>query len=232
MAEQPKSDAPDEGRATSGDSGQAEALQLKRNRRGHSRRQRPAVFEDLPPPGEVVALHVCCGGCATVALERLTQRGPVVAVWYNPNLFPETEHEARKQAARRACEDFGVELVEGPYEHERWLKAVAGLEGEPERGRRCDVCFAMRFGWAADWAARRGLRYLTSTLTVGPQKVVEVIHHIGCQEAAARGLQWVAVTFRKQGGFQRSVQLSRQLGLYRQDYCGCEFSLAERRRQS
>lgn len=175
-----------------------------------------------------LGLHVCCGGCATVALERLLPRFQVLPYWYNPNLSPPKEHSARLAAARRACEHFRLVLHEGPADFARWRAAVAGLEGEPEGGARCLVCFRLRLERAADWASDRGCRLLTTTLTVGPQKIVEEIHRIGEEVAQEAGLAWVGETFRKADGFRRSVELSQELGLYRQDYCGCAFSFARR----
>ncbi len=166
-----------------------------------------------------------------MALERLLPRFHVLPYWYNPNLSPPEEHSARLAAAQRACEHFGLTLHEGPADSDRWLAAVAGLEDEPEGGARCLVCFRVRLEEAARWARGRGCRLLTTTLTVGPQKVVEVIHRIGREVAQGAGLAWLDETFRKADGFRRSVELAEELGLYRQDYCGCAFSLAERRRR-
>ena len=179
-----------------------------------------------------LVLHVCCGPCATVALERLVERFRVEAYFYNPNLWPRDEYDRRLDAARRVCERFGVPLAVGPEDFDAWREAVRGLEDEPEGGRRCDVCIAMRLRGAAEWAAERGAQWLTTTLTVGPQKRVERIHEVGRKIAEAHGLRWLDETFRKRGGFQRSVEISRELDLYRQDYCGCEFSFRERRLQA
>ncbi len=178
-----------------------------------------------------LVLHVCCGPCATVALERLVERFEVEAYFYNPNLWPPEEYQRRLRAAQAVCEHFGVPLTVGPEDFAQWRDAVRGLEDGPEGGRRCDVCIAMRLRVAAEWAAERGAQWLTTTLTVGPQKRVERIHEIGRRVAEARGLRWLDETFRKRGGFQRSVEISRELELYRQDYCGCEFSYRERQRR-
>lgn len=175
-----------------------------------------------------ICLHVCCGPCATVAIERLMASGTVLACWYNPNIYPPAEYRRRLAAARKVCEYFGVELAEGPYEHDRWLHAVRGLEEEPEGGSRCRLCIGMRLEAAAQRALAAGCHALTTTLTLGPQKNVRLIHDIGREIADRAGLRWLEETFRKGDGFRRSVELSRQLDLYRQDYCGCEFSLRER----
>lgn len=175
-----------------------------------------------------LCLHVCCGVCASVALERLVGRYDVIAYWYNPNLSPADEYAARLAAARECCDYFGVVLVEGSEDSEAWLEAVKGLEKEPEGGRRCVECFRFRLSAAASWAEGRECRWLATTLTAGPQKDVAVVHELGRQIAEGSGLEWLEETFRKSGGAHRAALLARELGLYRQDYCGCAFSLAEK----
>jgi predicted adenine nucleotide alpha hydrolase (AANH) superfamily ATPase len=176
-----------------------------------------------------LALHVCCGPCATVSLERLGQRFEIVGFWYNPNLHPADEYQRRLEAARLVFRHFGVGLVEGAADLARWREAVQGLEQEPEGGRRCEVCFRLRLQETVAWARQAGCQYVTTTLTVGPHKPVEKIHAVGEALAAAAGLRWLPETLRKAGGFQRAMELSRQLGLYRQNYCGCVFSQAGKR---
>ncbi|MBC7288160.1 MAG: epoxyqueuosine reductase QueH [Armatimonadetes bacterium] len=180
----------------------------------------------MQPEGdqEIIALHICCGPCATAALERLSGRFRVLACWYNPNIWPPDEYQRRLSTARYLCDYFGAALHVGPSDFDTWREAVRGLEEEPEGGRRCEMCISLRLRYAAGWARTQGAQWLSTTLTVGPQKRVETIHQLGRQIAHAAGMQWLEETFRKRGGFQRSVELSRELGLYRQDYCGCIFS--------
>jgi predicted adenine nucleotide alpha hydrolase (AANH) superfamily ATPase len=144
----------------------------------------------------------------------------VVLFWYNPNITDADEYERRLAEVRRYADLAGVELVEGPRDTEAWEAATAGLEEEPEGGRRCDICFGLRLEAAAAEARRQGLGHLTTTLTVSPHKsfakVVEAAQVAGC------GGAFLAIDFKKQGGTERSLQLSREYGLYRQDYCGCE----------
>ena len=180
----------------------------------------------------LLGLHVCCGPCATVAIERLLPRFRLVCIWYNPNIYPPEEYQRRLANAIRACESFGLRLQQLSTSHRAWLEAVRGLEDAVEGRERCDVCIGLRLRAAAEAAAQAGCEYLCTTLTVGPQKNAEQIHRLGEHIAGQVGLRWLAETFRKKDGFRRSVELSRKLGLYRQDYCGCEFSLRQRRRQS
>ena len=110
------------------------------------------------------------------------------------------------------------------YSPEPWFEAVRGLEKEPERGARCEKCFALQLEAAAEWGAAHGFTHLCTTLTISPHKDVNLINEIGARAAAARGLVWVERVWRKNDGFKRSVEISKALGLYRQNYCGCIFS--------
>jgi predicted adenine nucleotide alpha hydrolase (AANH) superfamily ATPase len=178
---------------------------------------------------ERLALHVCCGPCATVCLERLTPRFEVVPIWYNPNICPDEEHERRLRAAVTACSAFDLEIIGYALDHQKFLEITRGLEGHPEGGERCVHCLGLRLGCVAAWAIEQGCELMTTTLTVGPQKNVQMIHAVGREAIRRRGvgLVWLEETFRKADGYHRSVELSEDLGLYRQHYCGCEFSLRE-----
>jgi epoxyqueuosine reductase len=169
-------------------------------------------------------LHVCCGPCATVALERLLPQYEVTAYWYNPNIAPPEEHDLRLEAARVVAAHAGVELVEAGYDPESWEECVSGLEDAPEGGARCEFCFAHRLANAAQYAQANRFTRLACTLTVGPRKNALLINTLGSALATAQGLRFVEADFRKQGGFLRSVELSRELGIYRQTYCGCAYS--------
>ena len=173
------------------------------------------------PPKPRLLLHICCGPCSTAVVERLGPEYGLLGYWYNPNIQPEEEHGRRLEAARRFAAEAGFELVVEPYEPEPWQEAVRGLEDEPEGGRRCEVCYRLRAERAAAEAARRGATHLATTLTIGPQKKAAVINPIGEAAAAAHGLTFVGEDFKKRAGLERSIELSRQHGLYRQDYCGC-----------
>lgn len=176
---------------------------------------------------ETLALHVCCGPCATVCLERLTPRFRVVPVWFNPNIYPDEEHERRFAAAEEVCAAFGLGLFRRDMPHESWLNVQAAREEDPEGGTRCQICIVTRLFGSVEVAAAADCDLFTTTLTVGPQKDVEYIHEVGRKFAEGFGLRWLEETFRKGEGFKRSVELSEELGLYRQHYCGCEFSLRD-----
>lgn len=173
-------------------------------------------------------LHVCCGPCAGAVIERLVGRFHVTALWHNPNVQPEAEHDRRVEQARIVCREFNMDLVEGARDEAAWLEAVAGLEDEPEGGARCAACFEHRLRRSAQEAAARGMERLATTLTVSPHKPAADINALGRRVAAESGVCFLEEDFRQAGGFARSVELSRALGLYRQRYCGCLFSRRER----
>ena len=164
-------------------------------------------------------LHVCCGPCSTHVLEQLAPECDVIAYFYNPNIEPEEEYTRRLEAAKQAC----TGLVEGPCENEKWREAVKGLAGEPEGGERCLVCYRFRLAHCAAQAKERGAARLATTLSVGPAKRATEINRIGEEVAASPGLAFYAADFKKQDGYRRSVELSKEMGLYRQSYCGCSF---------
>lgn len=168
-----------------------------------------------------LALQVCCGPCATAVIERLANEYDVTAVWYNPNIAPAQEHDLRREAMRTVAERCGVELVELEYDPSAWEAVCAGLKDEPEGGARCVECFHMRLERVARWAAARGVGTLATTLSISPHKSAQTINAIGIEVAAGQGLRFLVADFKRGGGFQRSVALSKQWGLYRQRYCGC-----------
>ncbi len=170
-------------------------------------------------------LHVCCGPCATAVIERVISRFEVVCFWYNPNIEPSAEYERRLAGMRTVAQAMGVPLAEGQRDIEGWQEAIAGWEDEPEGGRRCPICFEYRLRRAAEYAQTRNMDYLATTLTVSPHQYAELINSLGKRLAEAVGVKFVAEIWRKKGGFQRSVELSKQLNLYRQNYCGCIYSL-------
>jgi len=170
-------------------------------------------------------LHVCCGPCATAVIERVVSRFEVVCFWYNPNIEPTAEYERRLAGMCTVAQAMEVPLVEGQRDIEGWREAIAGWEDEPEGGRRCPICFEYRLRKAAEYARVRDMDYLATTLTVSPHQYPVLINSLGKCLAETAGVKFVAEIWRKEGGFQRSVELSKQLNLYRQDYCGCIYSL-------
>jgi len=169
-------------------------------------------------------LHVCCGPCATAVIERLILNFDIIGFWHNPNIQPAEEHDRRLTQAEVVAREFDIELVVEDADEQSWLAAVAGYEGEPEGGRRCPLCFEHRLRTTAAKAAQMGVPNVATTLSISPHKPVATINEIGERVARALGVHFRPEDFKKRGGFQRSVQMSKQLGLYRQNYCGCLFS--------
>ena len=171
-------------------------------------------------------LHACCGPCSSAVLERLCQRFAVTVLYYNPNIWPAAEHDRRRDELARFLQQCGcgAQLVAPPYAPEEFYSAVQGLEAEPERGGRCTVCYRLRMEQAARYAAEHGFGWFCTTLSISPHKDAERINQIGRQLEAQYGVRHLPNDFKKRGGYQRSLELSAEYGLYRQDYCGCEFS--------
>jgi predicted adenine nucleotide alpha hydrolase (AANH) superfamily ATPase len=173
-----------------------------------------------------VALHICCGVCAASVVERLTLEGHEVhGFFYNPNIHPQEEYERRLEAAWKVAAELKFPLEAGPYKPEEWFAETKSLEDEPEGGRRCEVCFRHRLGKTFLYLQESGLDVFTTTLTVSPHKSAVVINKVG-QEIG--GERFLVRDFKKKAGFQRATELAREWGLYRQDYCGCIYSMRER----
>jgi len=173
-------------------------------------------------------LHVCCAPCSTACIERLQADYDVTLFWYNPNITDPEEHERRLAEARKYAQMVHLPLIEGPHDTQAWEMAAKGLLEEPEGGRRCEACFRLRLRVAGEVAREHGIGLLTTTLTVSPHKPLAQIAAAAEEALAGLPVQFVPINFKKQGGFDRSTQLSKQFGLYRQDFCGCEPSRRER----
>lgn len=169
-------------------------------------------------------LHVCCSSCGSAVLEALAPQFDVRPFYYNPNIYPRDEYERRRSDFEVLCRHFGVDGLTGPYDNERWFEFVRGLEAEPEGGERCGVCFRMRLRETARMARERGCSCFASTLSVSPHKDAERINRIGEEAGREYSVGFLKEDFKKCGGFKRSCELSRELGFYRQNYCGCVYS--------
>ncbi|MFA6306255.1 MAG: epoxyqueuosine reductase QueH [Patescibacteria group bacterium] len=172
-------------------------------------------------------LHICCVGCGVYVSRQLKQDYDVILFFYNPNIWPEEEYKKRLAEAEKIAEQFNLELIKGEYEHDKWLKAARGHESDPEKGQRCLICYKFRLGAAAAMAKKINCAYLATTLTTSPHKDASAINKIGEQAAGEYGLKFLAGDFKKQDGFKKSAALAKELNLYRQNYCGCEFSRKE-----
>lgn len=170
-----------------------------------------------------ILVHACCAPCAAPSVERvqLDDWATVGLFFSNSNIHPREEYEKRLLHVRELSKICKVFLEEDEYDHDKWLEHIRGYENEPEKGLRCRKCFEYSLRRSAEMAQRHGFDAFTTTLTLSPHKVSRIIFEIGAQFPA-----YVPYDFKKRAGFIRSIELSDAYGLYRQNYCGCEFSLA------
>lgn len=176
-------------------------------------------------------LHSCCAPCSSYVLEYLSQYFEITVFYYNPNISPAEEYEKRAAEQQRLIDGLSVKhpirLVVGTYEPERFYEQSRGLEKEPEGGERCFKCYRLRLEEAARLAREGGYDYFTTTLTISPLKNAEKLNEIGEELSRIYQVQHLPSDFKKKNGYRRSVELSKEHGLYRQDYCGCVFSRRE-----
>ena len=175
-------------------------------------------------------LHSCCGPCSSAVLERLCAHFRVTLLYYNPNIEPEEEYVHRLSEQRRLLsllpED--VALMPCPWDNGAFEDFAREMAGEPEGGARCLRCFRLRLEYTARRAKENGFEYFTTTLSVSPHKNAEALNRIGREEGEKAGVRYLCADFKKKNGYLRSLQLSGEYGLYRQDYCGCLYSRRER----
>ncbi len=177
-------------------------------------------------------LHACCAPCSSYCLEYLKEHFEITLFYYNPNIAPEEEYrhrvEEQQRLIRELCPEGNVHFLEGNYDPERFYEAARGLEMVPEGGARCEKCFELRLREAAKAARDVGAEYFTTTLTISPLKNAETLNTIGLKMAEETGgAKWLVSDFKKKNGYKRSIELSEEYGLYRQNYCGCVFSRRE-----
>ena len=194
--------------------------------------KRPAIV--VPEGCKEVLLHACCAPCSSAIVEWLVQHDirPVI-FYYNPNIFPREEYEIRKNESKRHAESLGLQWIDGDYDHEQWQQDVCGLEGEPERGKRCELCFTLRLTAAAKKSQELGIQYFTTTLASSRWKSLEQIERAGHlaekitqkePSLLCNSVTFWAQNWRKGGLYERRNQLLKEFNFYNQQYCGCEFS--------
>lgn len=180
-------------------------------------------------------LHSCCAPCSSYVLEYLSEYFSITVFYYNPNIYPDEEYWKRVKEQQEFIRKFPakheISFIEGDFDKERFYDTVRGMEQIPEGGARCFCCYKLRLTEAAKLAQKLGTDYFTTTLSISPLKNAQKLNEIGGQLAKEYGVSYLYSDFKKKGGYQRSVELSHQYGMYRQDYCGCVFSMREREAQ-
>jgi len=188
------------------------------------------IIRRLEKSGEVptLLLHCCCAPCSSYVLEYLSNYFRITTFYYNPNIFPQEEYAHRVAELKRFVSEFPtkypVNFVEGAYEPKRFYETIKGLEREREGGARCRKCFELRLGEAAKIARELGCDYFTTTLSISPMKDATLLNQIGEAMGEKYGVRHLPSNFKRKGGFLRSTELSREYGLYRQNFCGCVYS--------
>lgn len=219
-------------------SGQVEGKTGEKDmRRRNFQSEMEQVIERHRQAGEVprLLLHSCCAPCSSYVLEYLSKYFWITVLYYNPNIYPPEETRKRADEQERLIAampaEHAITYREGRYEPERFYGAVKGHEGDREGGERCSLCYRLRLEEAAREAKAGGFDYFTTTLSISPLKDARKLNAIGEELAAKYGVAYLNSDFKKKDGYKRSTELSREYGLYRQDYCGCVFSKEERERQ-
>ena len=182
---------------------------------------------------KTLLLHSCCAPCSSYCLEYLSQYFDVTVFYYNPNITEENEYQKRAAEQQRLIRAMNerqhttISYAEGVYEPEEYLAMVRGLEQEPEGAGRCERCFRLRLTKTAEYASDNGFDYFTTTLTISPLKNAHLLNALGEEIGKKTGIAFLPSDFKKKEGYKRSIELSKEYDLYRQNYCGCIFSKRE-----
>jgi len=176
---------------------------------------------------EKILLHACCAPCASYPIIKLIEDNykPVV-FFYNPNIFPLSEYKIRRDELKKYCEKLKIEFFEGEYEIKEYYEKIKGFEKEPEKGKRCSVCFYLRLLKSAQFAQNQGIKYYTTTLSISPHKNSNQIFEEAKKISEIIPVKFLEYNFKKQDGFKFSRQIARENNMYAQKYCGCEFSIS------
>ena len=174
-------------------------------------------------------IHSCCAPCSSYVLEYLSEYFKITVFYYNPNIYPESEYTKRIAEQQKLIRDmefrYPVSFLAGKYDKEKFYEMAAGMEDLKEGGARCMKCYELRLSEAAVQAVAGGFDYFTTTLSISPMKNAQKLNEIGLRVGEEYGVKYLVSDFKKKNGYKRSIELSKEYGLYRQDYCGCEFSM-------
>ena len=180
-------------------------------------------------------LHICCAPCSSYVLEYLSEFFDITLFFYNPNITSENEYNYRIDEAKRLIAEMPlsgkVDFISGRYDISEFFSVAKGFENEPEGGERCFRCYELRLRETADFAKKNGFDYFTTTLSISPYKNAEKLNSIGNTLSEEYAMKYLFSDFKKKNGYKRSIELSQEYNLYRQDYCGCIYSEAEMKRR-
>lgn len=198
------------------------------------------IIEEPDVKGRRLLLHACCAPCSSYCMEYLREYFAITVFYYNPNITEAEEYRKRAQEEKRLigtynemlkkgqASGYHIDVIEGEYEPERFYELAKGLEQCPEGGERCFRCYELRLRESARTAKEGGFDFFTTTLTISPLKNAEKLNETGERLAEEYGVRYLPSDFKKKDGYKRSIELSKQYGLYRQDYCGCIYSRMQR----
>lgn len=177
---------------------------------------------------EKLLLHSCCGPCSTQVIDVLKDEYDITVFYYNPNIFPDSEYAHRLAEQKRFCSLVGIKVIDLDYDYNEFMEIAKGHEGDKEGGERCRLCFSLRLDKTAQYAKEYGFDKFATTLSVSPYKNTLVINDVGQQISQKYNIGFLPENFKKKDGYKKSIEFAKQYNLYRQDYCGCAFSKAER----
>ena len=179
-----------------------------------------------------ILLHACCATCSGHVLHILKEDGWNVTVFfYNPNIHPQEEYKVRMNELKEYCIKNKVSFIEAGYDTKRWFELTKGMESESEGGARCEVCYRMRLEKTAREAKENGFNAFASTLTISPHKKADVVNRLGKELAREYQIDFLEADWKKQNGFKCACEIAKKEDFYRQNYCGCSYSLLERKRK-
>ena len=185
-------------------------------------------IKDLKVDVPKLLVHSCCAPCSSYVLEYLNKYFNITVLYYNPNIYPFEEYDYRKNEQKRLISEMKFEnpvsFIDCDYDNDSFNKAVKGLESEPEGGKRCEKCFELRLNKTAEVAKENGFDYFVTTLSISPLKNAETLNRIGKEVGEKYGVKYLLSDFKKNNGYKRSIELSREYSLYRQNFCGCVYS--------
>lgn len=174
--------------------------------------------------------HSCCAPCSGYLVSQLVDNFEVTVYYNNPNIYPKSEYQIRKNEAKNFFADHGTKFVEIEYDHDKWLELVDGLKNEPEQGKRCILCYHFRLENAAKYAKDNDYDFFASSLAISPYKKSKILNNLGRAIAKKIGVEFIAEDWKKKDGYKKATEFSKNYDFYRQNYCGCEFSQKDDKR--